>query len=71
MMTKVFQIVLATFLVVAAIFLANSVAQSDPNEDIQKYTAKIAQNMNDAEAYNERGFIYAELGIRASDSRLF
>ena len=63
MMTiKVFQRVLAIFLVVADIFLANGVSQADNYEDIQKYTAQINQNHFDAEAYYNRGSAYKRLG---------
>ena len=62
MTTKVFQRVLATFLVVAAIFIANGVAQADPYDDIQKYTAQINQNPNDDDAYYNRGIAYHKLG---------
>ena len=63
MTTKVFQRVLAIFLVVAAIFLANGVAQADAYDDIQRYTAQINQNPNDYKAYNNRGNAYENLGV--------
>ena len=52
---------LALLLIVAGLFLANGIAYADTSDDIQKYTAQIAQNPNDAEAYNNRGVAHAEL----------
>lgn len=46
----------------AVLLLANGVAYADAYQDIQKYTAQIAQNHFDAEAYNERGLAYKNLG---------
>ena len=69
MTTKVFQRVLATFLVVAAIFLANGVAQATRYSDlmavcykqVQECTERIKNNPNDAKAYASRASAYKEL----------
>lgn len=69
MTTKVFQRVLAIFLVVAAIFLANGVAQAGYIEDmtpywqdeVKKYTLAIQKNPNDYEAYIKRAQHYGYL----------
>lgn len=39
----------------------NSIDESYYNEDVQKYTERIKQNPNDAEAYNNRGIVYFSL----------
>ena len=63
-MSRIFKRVVAAFLVVAGLFLANTVAYADPQEEqkykeeIQKYTAQIKQNPNDANAYFKRGYAY-------------
>ena len=44
------------------LFVANSCEIINYNADIQKYTAQINQNPNDAEAYYRRGNAYANLG---------
>ena len=63
-MSGVFKQVVVAFLVVAGLFLVNTVAYADPQEDqkhreeVQRYTEQIKQNPNDANAYNGRGMAY-------------
>lgn len=66
-MNGVFKQVVAAFLVVAGLFLVNTVAYADPQEDrkhreeVQRYTEQIKQNPNDANAYFQRGLAYRGL----------
>ena len=61
-MKNIFRSMIAVLLVTAGLFVANGIAQADAQQDIQKYTAQIAQNPNDDYAYNNRGMAFLYLG---------